>query len=261
MPALLRRPGGAVGGDGDRVGGEDQARVLQTLDCGPHPVRDRRDEQRVVVEVAQLDEVRRRAGALDRRVAGPRDVLVVLPAGGVAPVGAGREHEGPAHPVLRHLRHGVLGVRVPVAVAEVDRQLTARLPQRARQVGHVAPVELVDRADAAEVLVVLLDGVEAFRGHVAAAGHVLEERPHLVGRLRASEGQDQDGVVGSAHAVQHPPRSWRRHVHPERAHWAVRLTPVAPARDHGSLSVATRREGAGWTTGWTGRSSNCGCTA
>ena len=71
-------------------------------------------------------------------LAGPRDVLVVLPAGRVAAVGAGGEHERPAHAVAGHLGDGVLDQRVPVAVAEVHRQVGALAgrPRSARGCGR-----------------------------------------------------------------------------------------------------------------------------
>lgn len=94
MPTLLRRTTGRVEGVRNGVRGEHHARgiahVVGEFDAGgAHGVGDGVEEQRVVVEVPQLRQLR---GVLDG-VPCPRDVLVVLPASRVAAPGGGREHQ------------------------------------------------------------------------------------------------------------------------------------------------------------------------
>lgn len=82
-----------------------------------------------------------------------------------------------------------------------------RLPQytgRATVLGEVlaqgvqqGPVLGVDRADAAEQEVVLADLLEPLLGDAPAAGHVRQERDHVVRAFGAAEGEQQQGVVGS----------------------------------------------------------------
>ena len=84
---------------------------------------------------------------------------------------------------------------MPVAVAEVDRQVDAVGGELVLQGGDERPVLLIDGADAAEVRVVRGDLREAFPRDVAAAGHVFEEREDVVHPLRAAEGEDEQGVV------------------------------------------------------------------
>ena len=66
----------------------------------------------------------------------------------------------------------------------------------------------VDRAHAADGVVVLGHLGQALRRDAAAAGDVLQERQHVVGSLGAAEGQQQERVV-SRHAL-HPTRDSAR---------------------------------------------------
>ena len=70
---------------------------------------------------------------------GSRDILAILPAAGIRAVGGRDEEEDVAHAVSTHGRDGVLQKRVPVAVAEVDRQVDAVLGQLAFERGDQAP--------------------------------------------------------------------------------------------------------------------------
>ena len=85
------------------------------------------------------------------------------------------------HAVGRHLAQRVGQQRMPVAIAPVDRQLRAVRGQLALERRDQLPVLLVDRADAAEVLVVLGDFEHPLARHVLAAEHVFEKRQHVVG--------------------------------------------------------------------------------
>ncbi len=54
---------------------------------------------------------------------------------------------------------------------------------------------VVDRAPAAEVVVVFGDFEESLPGHVSTFGDVLKERHHVVGLLGTAEADDEDCVV------------------------------------------------------------------
>ena len=98
--------------------GEDQARVFRHGLCGgTDRFGEHLHEQRMIEVLAQFDQFRR---VLAGRGAGPRDVLDVLGAAGVAAPRRRGEHGRPANPVVAHGRDGVLDVGCPVAVAEVD---------------------------------------------------------------------------------------------------------------------------------------------
>jgi hypothetical protein len=58
-------------------------------------------------------------------------------------------------------------------------------------------VVAVDGADPAEEEVVLPHLLQALLGDTPASRHVLQERDHVVRALRASEGEEQQGVVRS----------------------------------------------------------------
>ena len=91
---------------------------------------------------------------------------------------------------------------MPVPHADVDRQRMARRRQPLPQTLGLPPRELGDRRDAAEQLVVVRDFLDALGRHAPAAQHVGEERPDVVGTLRAAERDDQDGVEPSLHSPQ-----------------------------------------------------------
>ena len=86
---------------------------------------------------------------------------------------------------------------MPVAVAEGDRQVDAVLAQLGLERRDQLAVLAVDRADAAEALVVVRHLLEPLARDVAAARHVLEERHHVVHALRAAERDDEQRVVAA----------------------------------------------------------------
>ena len=84
--------------------------------------------------------------------------------------------------------------RVPVAVAEVDREVDAvRVELRAERRDQCSILR-VDRAHAAEALVVVRNLLEPLARDVPPAGHVLEERHHVVHPLRPAERDDEERV-------------------------------------------------------------------
>ena len=106
------------------VRGEDEARrgaprLGDLLEGGRHALHERLDEAGVVVERAQLVDLRRALADLGAR---PRDVLEVLAAARVGAVGGGEERERARDAVVGHLPQRVGQQRVPVAVPPVDRQ-------------------------------------------------------------------------------------------------------------------------------------------
>ncbi len=70
------------------------------------------------------------------------------------------------------------------------------------QRGDEGPVLGVDRADAAEVEVVLGDLFQPLPGDVAAPGDVLQERDDVVRPFRAAEGEHEQRVVGVGGVVE-----------------------------------------------------------
>jgi hypothetical protein len=87
---------------------------------------------------------------------------------------------------------------VPVAIAEVDRQLDSSSCELALERVDQRAVLCVDRAHAAEALVMVGDVEEPLTRDVAAAGDVLEERHHVVRPLRPAEGDDEQRVIPAA---------------------------------------------------------------
>ena len=124
----------------------------------------------------------------------PRQVLAVLAAARVGRVHARGQGQDPAmagrvEPLERRGEQ-----RLPVAVAPLDREVDvapAELVAEGRQQG---PVLGVDRAHPAEGEVVVRDLLEALAGYAPTAGHVLEERHHVVGALGAAERDQEQGV-------------------------------------------------------------------
>ncbi len=213
------------GGDGVRGEGEVRARPLlrrQLGQRGEDPVHHRLDEAGVVEVVPQLvDAWHGQPLGLQR---GQRlgEVLAVLPAAGVRGVGAGGQDGDAAVPGPGHLAQGVGQVGRPVAVAPVHGQIESVFREVLAQGVEQRPVLAVDRADSAEEEVVLADFLQPLLGDSPATGDVREERNHVVRSFGASEGEQQQGVVGSGIAqIGHDtdpatrPRP-RSHRHPPR---------------------------------------------
>jgi hypothetical protein len=148
-------------------------------------------EQRMIEVLPQLHQVRR---PLPGRLAGPRNVLDVLSAAGIAAPRRGGEHGRSANPVVPHGRDGILDERFPISVAEIDGQRVAALNELGLQRGDQLAIDAVDRRDTAEVQIVLGHIGEPFPRDAAAASDVLQERHYLLGTLRPAERQQQDGV-------------------------------------------------------------------
>jgi hypothetical protein len=96
----------------------------------------------MIEELSQLDQLRRSG---TDRVPRSGDVFVVLPATRVATPRRGGEHHRAVHPVGGHRGDGVLHGRVPVAVAEVHRQVQLGAGERSLDCGDQCAVALVDR--------------------------------------------------------------------------------------------------------------------
>ena len=158
---------------------------------GPQAIDVRLDQPGMVVEQAQLQHLRSVGADLLLRV---EDVLAVLPAAGVRAERRREERERLADAVVAHLPQGVGEQRVPVAVAEVDRQLDRVLGELPLDRRDQLAVLGVDRADAAEQVVVLRDLEQPLARDAASARHVLEERQHVVRALRPAERDDEQGV-------------------------------------------------------------------
>ena len=93
---------------------------------------------------------------------------------------------------------------MPVAVAEVHRQVDVVRAQLDLERCDQRAVLLVDRADAAEQLVVMRDVEQPLARDATPAGHVLEERHDVVRTFGAAERDDDDRVerrVGGRGAI------------------------------------------------------------
>src|SRR5690606_14509883 len=113
--------------------------------------------------------------------------------------GARDEARGAAHPVGRHLLGGFAQVRVPVAVAPVDRQVDAVGVEVLAHRGHEGAVLVVDGRLPAELEVVLTDLDETLGRDPPAARHVLKERHDVVGLFGTAEGHEENGIDGCRH--------------------------------------------------------------
>ena len=168
--------------------------LLQLGETGLHPRGERRDEAGVVEVLAHLVDRQHVAEAGRVELAG--EVFPVLPARRVRAVGARRDRDQRAMPVVRRLTQRVGEERTPVAVAPVDLQVHPAIPQFRLERSLQRPVLGVDRAHAAEVPVVVRHLFEALVRDAPAARHVAEERDDVVLPLRPAEAREQDGVVG-----------------------------------------------------------------
>ena len=85
---------------------------------------------------------------------------------------------------------------MPIAIAPIDRQPRA-VPRASTQGGDQRPILRVDRALAAEVLVMFGDFQHALPRHVLAAQHVFEKRQDVFRSFGSAKRNDQDGIVGA----------------------------------------------------------------
>ena len=83
---------------------------------------------------------------------------------------------------------------MPVAIAEIDRQIQPGIGEVGLQRRDDPLIQRVDRRDPTEVQVVLRDLGEPFGGHPATPSDVLQEGDHVLGTLGTAEGQQQQGV-------------------------------------------------------------------
>ena len=103
--------------------------------------------------------------------------------------------EGPLHSVGSHFGQRVGQHRVPVSISPVDRQRDAvpveLRPQRGDQVADLS----IDRADAAEMVVVLGDLQKSLAGDVSAPRDVFQERQHIFAALGPAKTDDENRIV------------------------------------------------------------------
>ena len=142
-----------------------------------------------VANVCDLDVCKPRARAAPRV---PRDVLPVLRAAGVAALRGGNEADRAADARARHLGQRIGEKGMPVAHADIHRQLDAALVQPLAQHIRLPHRQLGEWRHAAEEFVMMRHFLDALRRNASAAQHVREERPHVLGPLRAAEGDDAE---------------------------------------------------------------------
>ena len=149
------------------------------------------DPTRMVEEHSRSNDLRRTRAYLLLR---GEEVLAVLPAARVRRVGRGEERQSALDAGVCHFPQCVCQERIPVAVAEVDRQIDGVRVEFSAQRSDERAILGVDGAHATEELVVVGDVLEAFARHVASAGDVLEERHHVVHSLGTAKRDDEDRV-------------------------------------------------------------------
>ena len=90
------------------------------LEGRAHPLDIRRDEAGMIVKYAQLVDLLERRSDFCLR---PLNILAVLATAGIAAVGAREKRQRVLNAIVAHLPQRVGQIRLPVAVAPVDRQL------------------------------------------------------------------------------------------------------------------------------------------
>src|SRR6476469_3112494 len=141
----------------------------------------------MIEEHAEL--VDRRRGGANFCLSGS-NVFAVLATARIRAVRAGDECQGTTNSVGRHLAKRVGEQRMPVAIAPVDRQMRAVSRKFLFEYSNECPVLIVDRAAAAELVVMLGHFKHSLAGHVSAAQHIFEKRQNVVRSVRAAERYD-----------------------------------------------------------------------
>ncbi len=177
-----------------------------------------------------------------------REVLAVLPAARERRVGARRQTQESGVAGGCGIRHRLVEVRRPVAVAPVHRQVDAAGGELRLQCGLQGTVLRVDGAHPAEVAVVVRDLFEALVGDAAPARDVAEEGDDVVLTLGTAEAGEQEAVVGDgllhiggAGCCGRARRTGRRAAREESP-----LHPTPGARDSVTRSVLSPAAGIGW---------------
>ena len=163
----------------------------------PHVLDHRFDEAGMVVEDAQLVDLRRFGADLGP---GANDVVEILAATRVGAVGGRDESQRAADAVTNHRAQGIGQQRMPVPIAPIDRQVDPVGGELGLQGGNERAVVVVDRTPAVEAVVVLGDGEHALARDVAAPQHVLQEGDDVLTTFRPPEREDQQRVVVRGHA-------------------------------------------------------------
>lgn len=165
--------------------GEDEPRVAGQLSGRRgHGVGKDLHEERMIEVRPQFHQL---WGIRAGRFARAGDVLDVLGATGISTPRRRGENRCTSNAVVPHSRNGVLDERLPVAVAEIHREIHTARAEFDSYLVDQRPVDPVDRRHPAEVQVMLGYVVEALRRDVATAGDVFQKRPYLLRPFRASE--------------------------------------------------------------------------
>lgn len=186
--------GALVGDDRDGVGGEDESDIVaayplvSVLLVGvADGVGAGFDKCGVVEELPQPIEINGVFVVLCQVVAHFLDVFPVLAAAGIPAPGGGGENCDVAVPVFGEFEGNVVGVGVPVAVAEVDGQAAAPAAEFGLDVGDDFPVAVVEGAVAIEMMVVDRDLIKAGCRYSPPPGDVFQERADVFGFFRSAE--------------------------------------------------------------------------
>lgn len=97
---------------------------------------------------------------------------------------------------------------------EDDRDLDPTITQAGGERSGEIAVVAVDRADAAEALIMLGDGGQAFPRDAPPSGDPFEKGPHLVGTFGAAEPEDDHRVSSEVNARDGELARWLGAVHP-----------------------------------------------
>lgn len=121
---------------------------------------------------------------------------MVLTASRVSTPGGGGEDEGVPDPVGGHLLGRLIVERLPVAVTEIDGDIVSARRELSLDVGDDLLVEPVEGAHSTEVVVVGTHLIEPLRGDSPAPGDILQKWTNLLGSLGATEGENEEGIIG-----------------------------------------------------------------
>src|SRR5580704_12350871 len=137
----------------------------------------------MIVELAQLVDLRSTCYLRAR----PLDVFQVLTATRVRTKDGGDETERPVDAVCAHLPQRVGQERMPVAIAPIDGKLQPVAGQFQFERGDQFAVVIVDRALAAEMIIMLRDGQHPLARYIAPAQDILKKRYDVVRLFGPSE--------------------------------------------------------------------------
>ncbi len=150
------------------------------------------DEQRVVVKSAELFDLWCVGSNCFARSG---NILEILPATRIRTVGGGDKGERVFHTIVTHFAQCIAKQRMPIAIAEIDRQTWSISCQFLLECRDEFSILFVDRTDAAKQLVMLRNAKHSLSWHVTALQHIFQKRDDVAHSFRAAERNYQDGII------------------------------------------------------------------